>query len=271
MPPTSSLPPFIVCGVGGRLVTLVFVDLGWNLISTDVYGIIELQSLIESKKKHEDTKLSSIDPLMPSRSVTKSNGKRMRSVLVRGGKMGQQVREAVPEKVSSFQSGNICVEGYKVKDINAPILETILKKHGDIAAKCVFTDSMRTSLLEVVCEIVRLIETNDIISKMEEINNQLTVAEASKIDVSWLRVHLETILQRNEAQVKKTSLMEMTTNTMLVKRAARTDLKERYDKLVAAQIRFKEAKRCVKVLDLVEKKLNSDALKFKTEKYLLDV
>ena len=122
-----------------------------------------------------------------------------------------QVREAVPEKVSSFQSGNICVQGYNVKDINAPILETILKKHGDIAAKCVFTDSMRTSLLEVVCDIVRLIETDNvtnIISKMEEIKNQVTVAEASKINVSWLHVHLETILKRNEAQ-KKTLHMEM--------------------------------------------------------------
>nr|GEX83501.1 phospholipase-like protein [Tanacetum cinerariifolium] len=118
---------------------------------------------------------------------------------------------------------------------------------------------------------VWLIETNDIISKMEEINNQLTVAEASKIDASWLRVHLETILNRNEAQEKKTPLMEMTTNTMFVKRAERTDLKERYDKLVVAQIQFKEAKRCVKVLDLVEKMLNSDALEFKTEKYLLDM
>ncbi|GJY21969.1 peptidase C48, SUMO/sentrin/Ubl1 [Tanacetum coccineum] len=249
-----------------------------SLSSTDDVSSILLSlrrsQYSQSKKKHEEIKISSIDPPMPSKSVTKSNGKRMRSILVRGDKMGQEVREAVPGNVSSFQSGNICVQGYKVKDINAPILEIILKKHGDIAAKCVFTDSMRTSLLEVVCEIVRLIETNDatnIISKMEEIQNQVTVAEASKIDVSWLRVHLETILKRNEAQEKKTSLMEMTTNTMLVKRAARTDLKEIYDKLVAAQIQFKEAKKCVKVLDLVEKKLNSDALEFKTEKYLLDV
>ncbi|PWA99587.1 phospholipase-like protein [Artemisia annua] len=224
----------------------------------------------QSKRKHEKMKLSSIDPPMPSKTVTKWNGKRTRSIPVEGGKMGQQVREAVPEKVSSFQSRNICVQGYNVKDINAPILETIFKKHGDIAAKCVFTDSMRTSLLEVVCEIVRLIETDNvtnIISKMEEIKNQVTVAEASKINVSWLQVHLETILKRNEAQ-KKTLHMEMTTNTMLVKRAARTDLKERYDKLVAAQIQFEEAKRCVEVLDVVEKKLISDALEFKAEKDL---
>ncbi|PWA55245.1 phospholipase-like protein [Artemisia annua] len=223
----------------------------------------------KSEKKHEKIKLSSIDPPMPSESVIKWNGKRMRSILVRGGKMGQQVRETVPEIVSSPQSGRISVQGYTVKDINAPILESIFKKHGDIAAKCVFTDSMRTSLLEVVCEIVRLIETNDvtnIISKMEEITSQVRVAEASEINVSWLQVHLETILKRNEAQKKKTLLVEMKTNTMLVKRAARTDLKERYAKLVAAQIQFEEAKRCLKVLDSVEKKLSNDLSEFKAEK-----
>ncbi|GJR56981.1 phospholipase A(1) LCAT3-like protein [Tanacetum coccineum] len=47
MPSTSSFSPFIVCGVGGRLVTLVFVGLGWNLISPDVCEIIGLQSLSE--------------------------------------------------------------------------------------------------------------------------------------------------------------------------------------------------------------------------------
>ncbi|GJZ28067.1 putative reverse transcriptase domain-containing protein, partial [Tanacetum coccineum] len=59
--------------------------------------------------------------------------------------------EAVPIKVSSPESG------YNVKSINAPILEAIFKKHGDIAAKCVFLDAMRTYLLEAVCEIVRRI------------------------------------------------------------------------------------------------------------------
>ena len=129
----------------------------------------------------------------------------------------------MPKKVSSPQSGIICVQGYKVKNINAPILEAFLKKHGDIAAKCVFTDAVRTPLLEAVCEIVGLIETNDvtnIISKIEEIDNKVSAAEASKINVSWLQTHLDLIRKRNEAQKKVTLLMEMKTNTILVKRAA---------------------------------------------------
>ncbi|GKB78198.1 calcium-dependent protein kinase-like protein, partial [Tanacetum coccineum] len=51
MSPISSLPSFMVCGVGGLLMTLVFAGLGWNLISPDVYGIIQLQPLVESVLK----------------------------------------------------------------------------------------------------------------------------------------------------------------------------------------------------------------------------
>ncbi|PWA55246.1 phospholipase-like protein [Artemisia annua] len=179
---------------------------------------------------------------------------------------------AVPGKVSSSQSDMICVQGYKVKNINAPILESIFRSHGDIAAKCVFTDAVvRTSLLEAICEIARRIKTNDvtnIISKMEEIESQVSAAEASKINVSWLQPHLETIRKRNEAQKNKTLLMEMKKNTTLIKMAAKTDLKERCDEFVAASNRLVKANKCVKVLELVEKKLTNDVLEFKAEKDL---
>ncbi|PWA94382.1 phospholipase-like protein [Artemisia annua] len=182
------------------------------------------------------------------------------------------MREAVSKRISSPQSGIICVQGYKVKSINAPILEAIFKKHGDIAAKCVFPDAMRTYLLEAVCEIVGRIETNDvsdvtnIISKMEEIESQVSVAEVAKIDVTWLRAYLDTIHKMNEAQKKSTSLMEMKTNTTLVKMAAKTDMKEGYDEFVAARNRLVKAQRCMKVLELVEKKLNDNLLESKAEK-----
>ncbi|GKC54788.1 hypothetical protein Tco_1077533 [Tanacetum coccineum] len=47
MPLTSSLSPFMVSGVGGRLVMLGFVGLGWNLIFPDVCGLTEMQSLMK--------------------------------------------------------------------------------------------------------------------------------------------------------------------------------------------------------------------------------
>ena len=181
------------------------------------------------------------------------------------------MRKAVPIKVSPPESGIICVQGYKVKSINAPILKAIFKKHGDIAAKCVFPDAMRTYLLEAVCEIVGRIETNDvrtIISMLEEIESQVSVAEVAKINVAWLRAYLDTIHKMNEAQKRTTSLLEMKTNTTLVKMAAKTDLKESYDEFVAARNRLIKAKKCVKVLELVEKKLNNNLLESKSEKDL---
>ncbi|PWA55242.1 phospholipase-like protein [Artemisia annua] len=177
-----------------------------------------------------------------------------------------------PREVSSPQSGIICVQGYKVKNVYAPILEAIFKKHGDIAAKCVFTNAaMRTPLVEAVCDIVGRIETSDvtnIISNMKEIESQVYVAEAAKMNVSWLRAHLEAICKMNEAGKKVTMLMELKTNTILVKKAAGTDLRERYAKLVAAQNQFAEAQRCVEVLNLVENKLNNNVLESKAEKDL---
>ncbi|GJW13520.1 hypothetical protein Tco_0017653, partial [Tanacetum coccineum] len=103
---------------------------------------------------------------------------------------------------------------------------------------------------------------------MEEIKSQVSVAEVAKINVACCRAYLEAIHKLNEAQKKSTSLMEMKTNTILVKMAAETDLKESYDEFVAAKNRIVKAKKCVKVLDLIEKKINSDVLESDTEKDL---
>lgn len=147
----------------------------------------------------------------------------------------------------------------------APILESIFKKHGDIAAGCVFkTSSVRTSFLEVICEVVKRIESSDvstIISDMEDIQRQVSEAQSANINVSWLRTHLETIQKRNESMKTSTLL-----NTILVKRAAQIDLIESCRELMAAQERFVNAERCVKVLDLVERKLKDNILGSKAEK-----
>ncbi|KAI3763264.1 hypothetical protein L1987_53718 [Smallanthus sonchifolius] len=170
---------------------------------------------------------------------------------------GKRKRNKNPLKkeVSFPKSGIVSVQGYKVKQSIAQILETVFKKHGDIAAKCIFkTTSVRSSILEVVCEVVRRIQTNNVTEKMEEIECQVLVAEAANVDVSWLRAHFEAIL-----------LMEMKANTILVKRAAQMDLRESCAELLAAQERFKEARRCARVLHLVEKNLNDNILESKAK------
>ncbi|KAJ0579582.1 putative phospholipase [Helianthus annuus] len=156
-------------------------------------------------------------------------------------------------KVSS-ESDIICVQGYNVKQSVAPILESIFKKHGDIAADCLFKPaSMRSSFLEIVCEAVSRIQTND---DIEEIEQQVVVAEAANINVSWLRVHLDTIRARRKCSL----LMETKANTSLVKRAALMDLRESCVELMAAQERFEKAERCVRVLNLVENNINDNIL-----------
>ncbi|XP_022010959.1 dentin sialophosphoprotein isoform X3 [Helianthus annuus] len=170
------------------------------------------------------------------------------------------------EVSSSYQSDVVCIQGYKVKRSNATILEAIIKKHGDIAVNCVFkTDSVRSSILEVVCEVVRRIQTDNVIEIGEDIERQLSDAEAANINVSWIRAHFEAFNNRKETSKTYSLLTEMKLNTVLVKRAAQMDLRDKSAKLVAAQEEFKKVERCVQVLHLVEKNLNDNILESKSK------
>ncbi|KAI7753667.1 hypothetical protein M8C21_015809, partial [Ambrosia artemisiifolia] len=180
------------------------------------------------------------------------------------------VEECVVAGKLSSQSDIICVQGYEVKQSVAPILESIFNKHGDIAADCIYKPaSMRSSFLEIICEVVSRIQTNDDIDKMEGIEQQVLVAEAANINVSWLQVHLDAIRKRKEASRRCSLLMEMKENTGLVKNAALMDLRESCMELMAAQERFEKAERCVRVLNLVEKNLNDNILESKVASVLL--
>nr|XP_043637270.1 sister chromatid cohesion protein PDS5-like [Erigeron canadensis] len=169
------------------------------------------------------------------------------------------------EMDSSTESSITCVNGYKVNHNVAPILKAIIMKYGDIAAKCVFKGaSVRALILESVCEIVRRIKTNDAI-RMKEIETDLIDAEAANINVSWLRAHVEAI-ERKEDMKRCSLLMEMKVNSGLARKAAKMDLKERQIELMAAQQRFDEAERCVKVLDLVQQKLSNNIFEIEAKK-----
>nr|GEX20581.1 putative mitochondrial protein [Tanacetum cinerariifolium] len=86
--------------------------------------------------------------------------------------------------------------------------------------------------------------------------------------VAWLRAHLEAIQKRISAQKTSTSIVKMKANTTLVKRAAKMDLEERRIELLTAQELFDKAEKCVKVLDLVEMKLNDNFVESEAEKDL---
>ncbi|XP_021989239.1 MATH domain and coiled-coil domain-containing protein At3g58260-like [Helianthus annuus] len=167
---------------------------------------------------------------------------------------------------STYQSDIVCVQGYKVKRSNATILEAIFKKHGDIASTCVFkTSSTRTHFLEVVCEVVKRIKTNNMTEMVEDIECQVSDAEAANINVSWIRAHFEAFNKRKETSKKYSLLLEMKSKISLAKRAAQMDLRERCAELTGAQQRFEKAERCVKVMHLVKNNLNDNILESKAK------
>ncbi|GJU10023.1 phospholipase-like protein [Tanacetum coccineum] len=119
----------------------------------------------EDDKKPEEKTLSSDDPLMPSTSVTE--------VLY---------DNAHEEHINLKNEQGKSVEHLLQREEIAPILESIFEKHGDIAAGCFFkTSSVRTSFLELICEVFKRIESSDVstvISDMEDIQRQVSDADS---------------------------------------------------------------------------------------------
>ncbi|PWA13737.1 phospholipase-like protein [Artemisia annua] len=76
----------------------------------------------------------------------------------------------------------------------------------------------------------------------------------------------ETVLVKAEECIKVLDVVEdKPINTVIAKRAARVDLRERCMEHAVAKDQFDKAERCVKVLDLVEEKLSNNILESKAE------
>lgn len=158
------------------------------------------------------------------------------------------------DQVVEASSIPVDVGGYRVKAANAPILTSILAKYGDIAAHCMFTSAaVRASMLEVICDIVKRLQSNiaeDNILQLEAMETEVRDAEAAKIEVSWLQ---QCMKEFREAQVGRcpTQLREMKAKLMLVSKAAQRDL-------AAAQKWAKESESCMRALAVVGKKFSDD-------------
>lgn len=160
----------------------------------------------------------------------------------------------ISDQVVEASSMPVDIGGYRVKAANAPILTSILAKYGDIAAHCAFTSaSVRASLLEVICDIVKRLQSNkkeDNISQLEAMETEVRAAETAKIEVSWLQQCLKKF---REAVVRQSPslLREMNGNLILVSKAVQRDL-------AAAQKWAKDAENCMRALAVVGKKLSED-------------
>ncbi|GJS06161.1 phospholipase-like protein [Tanacetum coccineum] len=108
----------------GKKKVLPFASGNYSSMAVGCSSVLRVLRKSAYSWTHEDAKkkVSSDDPPMPSKSVTEVTGKRNRN----------NEQQGVPRNVLYIMK-----HGYKVKKINAPILEAIFKKHGDIASDCV--------------------------------------------------------------------------------------------------------------------------------------
>ncbi|KAL9996538.1 putative phospholipase [Helianthus debilis subsp. tardiflorus] len=148
----------------------------------------------------------------------------------------------------------VYVKTYKVNRDIAPTLIDIMRKHGDIAAACVLTSDLKSSIVESVCKVFKRIQTDDIVEMVEE-EKRVSDAKKLNIDVSWLEPLLEAVRKRKEANKHYGLCLEMKGGVIMAKRAAQKDLRDRRSELVAAKQRVEEAERCVAAMHLVGKNL----------------
>ncbi|KDP46731.1 hypothetical protein JCGZ_06519 [Jatropha curcas] len=96
---------------------------------------------------------------------------------------------------------------YRVKGEFEPVLESILSKHGDIAANCsLHSLQCRSSLLEIVCDIIWKLQAAEL-KNLTEIHlksmlNSIQDLESIKLEVGWLRQRLEEIMKEMDKQLK---------------------------------------------------------------------
>ncbi|XP_059303267.1 uncharacterized protein LOC132055453 isoform X1 [Lycium ferocissimum] len=126
-----------------------------------------------------------------------------------------------PDEIESRPGDLSVINGYRVKQEAAPILEKIFQKHGDIARHSSFTSTICSSLLEFVCDIYKkLEETNFLSLTPKEIQSMLAevrdLKSAAKIDVGWLSQRLNNISQANQLVHDSCKLKEAKTRNLVV-------------------------------------------------------
>ncbi|CAA2988728.1 Hypothetical predicted protein [Olea europaea subsp. europaea] len=162
-------------------------------------------------------------------------------------------------------------KGYKVKATNVFVLEAIFAKYGDIAANCIYNSTaVRASLLDIISDVVKRLQyydIEDILSEFKLLEDEVSDVEVSKIDVVWLHQQLAKVHEFAVCNDQTLPLKEAKANSGLVLWASKKELKRRHAELVAAQERFKEAKKQVKAMKLVGRRIEDDVQKSEAEEY----
>ncbi|KAM7475857.1 hypothetical protein LguiB_023100 [Lonicera macranthoides] len=177
------------------------------------------------------------------------------------------VPQSPTNKVATASTDITDVQGYKVKASIAPTLADIFSKYGNIVAQCPYKSApVRASLLEVIGDIVLRLQSDDSVPDFEEVRRVVIDAEEAKLDVGWLRVHLEKRRVAEEAGKRGTELKEIKSSFVRAAKWAKRDLDHRKAVLAAAERSVREGERCLEALKCVKRKFHADILQNEAEK-----
>ncbi|XP_038723303.1 uncharacterized protein LOC120015145 [Tripterygium wilfordii] len=178
------------------------------------------------------------------------------------------------QEFHSDDSALVPVLCYRVKEASVPVLRSVLKKHGDIAANSHMKSvEIRSLLLGQVCEIVRKLQTKKYIYLVQfELEQMLAVVhdlKSANLEIGWLHKRLEEILEaKQQAQRLPTLRKAMTKSTQLVQ-VKKTKLAVYKTELLAIEERLKLTKEKISLTENELSAAQADAKK--DNETLLDV
>ncbi|XP_038723302.1 uncharacterized protein LOC120015144 isoform X2 [Tripterygium wilfordii] len=147
----------------------------------------------------------------------------------------------------SDDSDLVTVPGYRVEEASAPVLKSILKKHGDIAVNSSMKSlKIRSFLLEQVCEIVRKLQAKKFKNLVQsEIEQMLAIVDdlkSANIEIGWLHKRLEDILETKQQVQNLPALKKAMSKSVRRAKVKKTKLADYATELLAIEERLKLTK-----------------------------
>ncbi|TMX04503.1 hypothetical protein EJD97_007968, partial [Solanum chilense] len=101
-------------------------------------------------------------------------------------------------------------------------------KYGDIAVNCHYKSlAFRDYLLDIVCDIVRRLETGDVGStSINDMRILVSAAAKVKLDVTWLQQYVDENSEEGDMEKKLSDFTVLRKTTMLVSISAEKDIIE---------------------------------------------
>ncbi|XP_016438003.1 uncharacterized protein LOC107763994 [Nicotiana tabacum] len=126
---------------------------------------------------------------------------------------------------------SVVVNGYRVKEEAAPVLQKIFLKYGDIAKNSSFSSvNISSSLLELFCDIYKKLEETDFRSinpkELQSMLDEVRDLESANIDVGWLSRRLNDISQAKQLVKDSRKLKEAKTRNLAVMETSKKELEE---------------------------------------------